>query len=220
MAGAQSGGDRERGAPLRGSRQKAVAESSRHRKARAAGVMIWPTAPAVGYGKTKMPCLTINHTPVEVEEGTKLLAAIEKAGVRVPTLCHHKALTPYGACRLCVVEVQASGRPPVVQASCSYPALDGISVLTHTDRVTRARRIVAELLLARAPDSGAVRAIAAELGVHETRIRKKNDNCILRPVRKDVRGKNGTGRHRFFRERPPEEAGATLRQVQSRLLDL
>ena len=125
-----------------------------------------------------MPSLTIDGTPVEVEEGTKLLPAIEKAGVKVPTLCHHKALTPYGACRLCVVEVHVPGRPPAVQASCSYPALDGISVLTHTDRVVRARRIVAELLLARCPDSQAVRRIAAELGVRDTRIRKKNDDCI------------------------------------------
>ncbi len=125
-----------------------------------------------------MPSLTINSMPMEVEEGTKLLPAIEKAGVKVPTLCHHKALTPYGACRLCVVEVHVPGRPPVVQAACSYPALDGISVLTHTDRVIRARRIVAELLLARSPESEAVKRVAAELGVHDTRIAKKNDDCI------------------------------------------
>jgi len=125
-----------------------------------------------------MPSLTINNATVEVEPGTKLLAAIEKAGVKVPTLCHHKALTPYGACRLCVVEVSVPGRPPTLQASCSYPALDGISVLTHTDRVTRARRIVAELLLARCPDAEAIRRVAAELGVHDTRIRKKHDDCV------------------------------------------
>ena len=125
-----------------------------------------------------MPSLTINNTPVEVADGARLLQAIEKAGVKVPTLCHHKALTPYGACRLCVVEVRTPGRPPVVQASCSYPALDGISVFTDTDRVTRARRVVAELLLARCPDAEPVRRIAADLGVRETRIRKKNDDCI------------------------------------------
>jgi heterodisulfide reductase subunit A len=125
-----------------------------------------------------MPRLTINDVPVEVEEGAKLLTAIERAGAKVPTLCHHKALTPYGACRLCVVEVHTAGRPPAVQASCSYPALDGISVFTHTDRVMRARRIVAELLLARCPDAEVVRRIAADLGVRETRIQKKHDDCI------------------------------------------
>ncbi len=125
-----------------------------------------------------MPRLTINEAPVEVEEGSNLLTAIEKAGVKVPTLCHHKALTPYGACRLCVVEVHLPDRVPTVQASCSYPALDGISVFTHTDRVARVRRIVAELLLARCPDAIAVRRVAAELGVHDTRITKKHDDCI------------------------------------------
>jgi heterodisulfide reductase subunit A len=125
-----------------------------------------------------MPRLTIDNTPVEVEEGTKLLQAIEKAGGKVPTLCHHKALTPYGACRLCVVEVHVPGRPPVVQASCSYPTLDGINVFTHSDRVTRARRIVAELLLARCPDAEAIRRIAAELGVRDTRVKKKHDDCV------------------------------------------
>jgi len=122
--------------------------------------------------------LTIDNAPVEVEEGTKLLSAIEHLGFKVPTLCHHKALTPYGACRLCLVEVHAAGRPPAIQASCSYPALEGIGVFTQTDRVMRARRIVAELLLARCPDAEPVRRIAAELGVREGRIRKKNDDCI------------------------------------------
>ena len=122
--------------------------------------------------------LTVNNKPVQVEEGTKLLAAIEKAGARVPTLCHHKALTPYGACRLCVVEVQAPGKTPSIQASCAYPAEDGISVLTHTDRVTRTRRIVAELLLARCPDAEPIQRIAAELGVREIRIKQKHDDCI------------------------------------------
>jgi len=125
-----------------------------------------------------MPSLTINNTSVEVAEGTKLLQAIEKAGVKVPTLCHHKALTPYGACRLCIVEVQAPGRPASVQASCSYPALDGLSVLTHSERVMQARRIVAELLLARSPDAEVIRRMAAELGVRDTRVKKKNDDCI------------------------------------------
>jgi heterodisulfide reductase subunit A len=125
-----------------------------------------------------MPTLSINDARVKVPEGAKLLQAIEAAGDRVPTLCHHKALTPYGACRLCIVEIHAPGRPPAIQASCSYPALEGIRVFTHTERVIRARRIVAELLLARCPDADAVQRIAAELGVHDSRISKKHDDCI------------------------------------------
>jgi heterodisulfide reductase subunit A len=122
--------------------------------------------------------LTINNKPVEVEGGSTLLQAIEKAGDKVPTLCHHKALTPYGACRLCIVEVHAPERAPAIQASCSFPALEGITVFTHSERVLSARRIVAELLLARCPEAEVIQRTASELGVREPRIRKKHDDCI------------------------------------------
>ncbi len=125
-----------------------------------------------------MISLTINDRAVEVEAGSRLLSAIETLGLKVPTLCHHKALSPYGACRLCVVEVHVPGRAPSLQASCSYPALPDIKVFTDTERVKKARRIVAELLLARCPDSAAIRRIAAEHGVTEPRIAKKNDDCV------------------------------------------
>ncbi len=125
-----------------------------------------------------MIALTINERTVEVEAGSRLLAAVETLGLKVPTLCHHKALSPYGACRLCVVEVHAPGRAPSLQASCSYPALPGLGVFTDTERVKKARRIVAELLLARCPDSEVIRRIAAEHGVSEPRIGKKNDDCV------------------------------------------
>ncbi len=125
-----------------------------------------------------MIALTINERAAEVEKGTHLLAAIETLGLKVPTLCHHKALGAYGACRLCVVEVHVPGRAPSLQASCSYPALPGLSVFTDTERVRKARRIVAELLLARCPDSEVIRRIAAEHGVSEPRIAKKNDDCV------------------------------------------
>src|SRR3990172_2631302 len=125
-----------------------------------------------------MISLTINNQQVEVREDIHLLEAIEGLGIKVPTLCNHKALTPYGACRLCIVEVHTPGRAPGLQASCSYPALNGISVFTDTDRVKRARKIVAELLLARCPDSDVIQRIALEHGVKEPRIRKKNDDCV------------------------------------------
>ncbi|MDI6807428.1 MAG: FAD-dependent oxidoreductase [Candidatus Eisenbacteria bacterium] len=122
--------------------------------------------------------LTINNQKVEVEEGTYLLAAIEKLGIKVPTLCNHKALTPYGACRLCVVEVQTPGRSPGLQASCACLAQDGMIVATDSERSRRVRKTVAELLLARCPDSEVIKKIAADLGVHEPRIKKRYDDCI------------------------------------------
>ncbi|HJW76200.1 MAG TPA: 2Fe-2S iron-sulfur cluster-binding protein, partial [Thermoleophilia bacterium] len=122
--------------------------------------------------------LTINGAPVEVEGSITLLRAIEQQGIRIPTLCDHKALTPYGACRLCVVEVSTAGRAPGLLASCSVPVLDGMTVVTDSDRVTRARRVTSELLLARCPDSEVIQRIAAGSGVTEPRFSKKNDDCI------------------------------------------
>ncbi|MBC8175062.1 MAG: FAD-dependent oxidoreductase [Candidatus Marinimicrobia bacterium] len=122
--------------------------------------------------------LTINGNKAEFEEGKTLLECIESAGIKILTLCHHKALTPYGACRLCLVEIEQEGRAPSIQASCSYPALNGLSIKTDTDRVKGARKIVAELLLARCPDSEKIQRIASELGVVEPRIEKKYDDCI------------------------------------------
>ncbi|MFH1321388.1 MAG: FAD-dependent oxidoreductase [Bacteroidota bacterium] len=126
-----------------------------------------------------MVTLTINNQKIEVEEGINLLTAIERLGIKVPTLCYHKALIPYGACRLCVVEVQVPGRESPLQASCSYPVINGINVFTNTERIFRARKVVAELLLARCPDSETIKKIAEEYGIKEPRIKKKNEDCIL-----------------------------------------
>jgi heterodisulfide reductase subunit A len=127
---------------------------------------------------TKVAKLTINGKTGEFEDGKTLLECIESVGLKVPTLCHHKALVPYGACRLCLVEV-TQGTRKSIQASCAYPALDGLSIQTDTEEVKKTRRVMAELLLARCPDSKAIKDIAGELGVTETRIEKKNDDCFL-----------------------------------------
>lgn len=122
--------------------------------------------------------LTINGDKKEFPEGKTLLECIEDAGLKVPTLCHHKALEPYGSCRLCLVEVEQEGRAPSIQTSCTYPARNGLSVRTNSERVEKSRRIVAELLLARCPDSEVIRKIAVDLGVKEVRIKQKDDDCI------------------------------------------
>jgi predicted molibdopterin-dependent oxidoreductase YjgC len=92
--------------------------------------------------------LTINDQPIEVAEGRTLLEACRAHGIRVPTLCYHPALEPYGACRLCMVEVSQRPHAPRLVASCTYPCEEGAVVWTDTDEVRRSRRITAELLLA------------------------------------------------------------------------
>ena len=92
--------------------------------------------------------LTINGKKYKFPEGKKLLECIESVGIKLPTLCYHKALAPYGACRLCLVEVAQNGRSSI-QASCTYPALNNLVVNTNTERVEKTRKIMIELLLTR-----------------------------------------------------------------------
>ena len=123
--------------------------------------------------------LTIDGDQVKIEEGATVLEAAQQLRIKIPTLCYNKALPSYGACRLCLVEVSQNGGPVSIQASCTYPAQEGLVVKTDTERVKKTRRIMAELLLARCPDSEEVKNIAKELGVEKTRIKPKNKDCLL-----------------------------------------
>ncbi len=119
--------------------------------------------------------LEINDRAMQAKEGETVLDACRRAGIRVPTLCHLKELTPTGACRMCVVEVDgARGLVP----ACAWPAADGMKVQTHGPRAIRARQMIVELLLASHPDDCLycirngeceLQDLAHELGVRERR---------------------------------------------------
>lgn len=93
-----------------------------------------------------MVTLTIDGIEVSVERGASILEAAQKAGVRIPTLCHDKRLIPYGACRLCMVEVTQRGRTRSMPA-CFNPARDGMVVATQTPKLIKSRRMQLMLLL-------------------------------------------------------------------------
>lgn len=124
--------------------------------------------------------LTIDSQPIEVQEGRTILEACREHGIDIPTLCYHPALEPYGACRLCMVEISQPPRPARLVASCTYPCEDGLQVLTASERVQRSRRMTAELLLAGAWNTPEILALAASLGVQEARFHLPvEDACIL-----------------------------------------
>lgn len=125
--------------------------------------------------------LTIDAEEVEAREGETVLEAARRAGVEIPELCAHPAVSPYGACRLCLVEVKRNGRTRMA-ASCCYPVSEGLRVLTNTDKVRRTRRGVMELLLARAPESRELQELAASMGVEKSRfptVTHAERDCIL-----------------------------------------
>ncbi len=87
--------------------------------------------------------LTIDGKTIDVQEGTTVLEAAEAAGVFIPTLCHHPQLTPYGGCRLCMVEVEGAR---TLQPSCTLPVTDGMVINTSTQKVLDARKFVLTLI--------------------------------------------------------------------------
>lgn len=125
-----------------------------------------------------MITLQINGLEVQVEPGTTLLEAARTFGFPIPTLCHMEGLSPYGACRLCVVEI-GEGEKSKVVSSCTYPAQEGLRVRTASARVLRARRMVLELLLASCPQSKTIQDLAAAHDVRRQRFRQRHDDCIL-----------------------------------------
>jgi len=122
--------------------------------------------------------LKMNGIEVEAEERTPLLKIAERLGIRIPTLCAHPLVEPYGVCRLCTVEVHQRNRVRMVTA-CNYPATNGIEVLTDTPRVRRDRRMIIEWFLARSGRLPLLQALAEEYGVTEPRFGLGDDPCIL-----------------------------------------
>jgi bidirectional [NiFe] hydrogenase diaphorase subunit len=149
--------------------------------------------------------LTIDNHPIQVHEDRTILEACREHGFPIPTLCYHPALEPYGACRLCMVEIYQPPRPARLVASCTYPCEAGLQVLTNSEPVKRSRRMTAELLLAgvRASSTGSsstgsnsvgynsvgynsvgynreIQQLAEELGVREVRFHlPEEDICVL-----------------------------------------
>ncbi|MBO5847584.1 MAG: iron hydrogenase small subunit [Bacteroidales bacterium] len=107
----------------------------------------------------KMIKLTIDNKPVEVAEGTTILKAARQAGIHIPTLCYFELAgmnfeNKPGGCRVCVVEIvkDFNGRPRRNLApACATDCVDGMEVLTHSQRVINARRTVVELILSDHP---------------------------------------------------------------------
>ncbi len=123
-----------------------------------------------------MITIEVNNRPIEAKPGEILLEALNRAGISVPTLCYLKDMTPTGACRMCVVELE--GNPNLVP-SCALPVTEGMKVKTHSPKAIRARKTIVELLLASHPDDCLycvrngecqLQDLAHELGVRERRL--------------------------------------------------
>jgi bidirectional [NiFe] hydrogenase diaphorase subunit len=121
--------------------------------------------------------LQIDGKEVKAKEGMTVLEAARSAGISIPTLCHHEKLEPYGACRLCIVEVEVRDWWKVA-VSCIYPVEKNLKVRTRSEKIDRIRRMILELLLAHSPDSVVLNEYAEMYGADRNRFEKEPSFCI------------------------------------------
>jgi formate dehydrogenase major subunit len=89
--------------------------------------------------------ITIDGRQCSVEDTITVLEAARRNDIPIPTLCHHPALSSWGGCRLCLVEVDGS---PKLVASCVTPVRNGMSVVTTNAAIIESRKTILEFLFA------------------------------------------------------------------------
>jgi formate dehydrogenase (NADP+) beta subunit len=121
--------------------------------------------------------LNIDGKAVKTENGKTVLEATLDAGIYIPTLCYHPDLSPFGACRLCIVQIEGIRGLPT---SCTTPVKDGMIIKTESPEITKVRRMAMELLLAAHPDDCLIcsqnlncelQAVTQYLGIDKKRLK-------------------------------------------------
>jgi len=130
-----------------------------------------------------MATIVINGKKHEAREGEIAFQVLKREGIDIPSLCYLEGLSPYGSCRLCMVEVKAGGRPGLT-TSCNLTASEGLEIETETPQVVQVRKVLLELYLAEAPGSKKIQELAKKYGVTTTRFTHidtsaKGDRCVL-----------------------------------------
>jgi len=124
--------------------------------------------------------MTIDGIDVPIEGEKNLLEMIRKTGIDLPTFCYHSDLSVYGACRLCIVDVNGRG----IQGACSTPVEPGMVVRTQTQELREIRKITVELLLANhdqecttcpRSNSCTLQDLSRRLGVQKVRFKKVHE---------------------------------------------
>ena len=128
--------------------------------------------------------LTINGKRINCSSDVSILDAASQNGIKIPTLCHDPDLKPAGACRLCLVEDEKTGR---IMASCVTPVSSDMAILTNSERVIRHRKNILRLMMAEHPESCIVC--------------NKGNRCQLRQLAAEI-GLGDAGLYRFQATRP------------------
>jgi NADH dehydrogenase/NADH:ubiquinone oxidoreductase subunit G len=128
-----------------------------------------------------MVTLNIDGRELKAEKEQTILQVARENGIDIPTLCHHEAIEPYGACRLCIVEVSKGKRTRIV-TSCLYPVEEGLKVKTDSPRVISNRKTILELLLARCSKNKVIIELASQMGIEQPSFKSEyleDNDCIV-----------------------------------------
>lgn len=138
--------------------------------------------------------VTINGRKVKAKKGATVLEIAQACGIRIPTLCHHKDLSPYGGCRLCIVDVKGTRNP---LTACTLVAEQGMVVRTDTPHLRELRRSTLQLILSEHPNACLVCEREAECGDFQECIKKsavtfgckscpQNETCELQDLAREL----------------------------------
>ncbi len=131
--------------------------------------------------------LTIDNRELEVPTNITILEAAKQANIRIPTLCYDKRLLPFGACRICIVEIE--GARERFATSCTTPVSEGMKIKTTSDEIIKARKTILELMLVNHPldcpvcDKGSeceLQNLVYEYGVSSNRFLRFREDLKLR----------------------------------------
>ena len=122
--------------------------------------------------------IKIDGKDVAASEDMTVLEAAQSVGLSIPTVCHHEKLKPFGGCRLCTVEAEVGGRTNLV-AACIYPVQKDMVVKTRSGQIDKIRKVLTEQLLAHAPESEVLQALARDYHADKDRFAKEPSFCIL-----------------------------------------
>jgi len=142
--------------------------------------------------------VTIDGIEVKGKDGMTILEAAEKAGIKIPTLCHMKDLSPSGNCRICVVEVDNS---PRLVGACHTPIANGMVVQTRSPKVKTVRKVNLELLMI-----GHTGTCVTDIHAHECRLHNLASDVDMGPPRFKVK------KSRYY---PPEPSNPYVKRDMS-----
>src|SRR4030042_5161833 len=128
-----------------------------------------------------MVTFKIDSREFKAEEGQTILQVARENGIEIPAMCHNEAIEPYGACRLCIVEI-SKGRRTKIVTSCLYPVEEGLDVKTNSPRVISNRKMLVELLLARCSKNKVINELASQMGIKQSIIRPEylaEEDCMV-----------------------------------------